>query len=1242
MARKRKDNKKWRSGPSRKKSYRKKKATQKPSQICRSNSKPNRPTKPSQQNRRKINKKKKHSFDPSISLETQSTEQIFDTRIIHDFLSERYLSEVRQVWLSCKCCTCEHPKCNMQLAKKEHEKYHDCVANDIICQFCYDFIPSENKPFCPHSHTRNMISIPVTPTCLKLGFLEQRAVALMHCYMSILIIRGHQSAMEGQVVHCQVDITDNIGDLLPFPKCYEFMAVIQQKPPNENNEIRSTVRYSVSAIQIMKALQFLIQNHSGYLNKQVLPLKKIEEMFECRQDDVAPIRVIDSYAYNNCTTSAPIILGANEDFFGPIRTLKAGEDPIWKIQSGMEESTFPWIYPTGEGGELDTKRPIPLTLRDYSKLRLMSADKRWQSDSIWTFRAMNLIQRDDLCKAVNYHVKKQFKKDRLCYNIYPSIGKAVWGTAAFWYAPRKSLRAMYATLDKPNIFMSANLQDDVEFLCHINPVRFGHIDNPNYDAIDNFSEDDYLQLVNENSALVARMCHRRMLAFEKFISDKKHPFFIDYVVTNYFFKIEFQRSGLPHLHTLLWLDNFPSIDTAEGRKKIIEFIDAFLDTSLPNKETDLEGYRLVKKKQTHIHTYTCSKGSVKVRIRRGRKFKDEETSKIIKANHLKDVNKNYLNANEIYEQVDPEKDPDLLQLLKDRKEFFERLGCRFGSPFDLANESHFRTYKEARMLTRGDRDIIIKRLTEESKRIIPYNLNFLKTFRCNHDIQVITDPWASAEYLFSYVTKDAHMEKNLVYQMSNCTCSSIMEAKSVLLKTGNAVLSHRQVEKILKRGRTEVNSLDDFVQSLTDRYIKRPSTPSVIDQITLFEFLTWFDYDRSSSINLPEILEEPLVENPHWRTDFNQPPLLKTSTLLPRIVLSCGTILIQHKEPSRISFMCRYDDSMLAIYSILSIGIAYRDPFAEFLNNKQDNDIKDLYQTLLKNRNKLIQQFSTLPGAYKVQMLNALEHLCDLNAHDFAIKPKTSFIFTGDDEDDIEDNINEDNKKISNNNTSNYKIDSNQNVINEYINDEDEEHTHSKNDIQINSPSIRTEELLTSANTQQRFLAKFFRQYLLAIMRCEENRLRLKHASKPLPFHIVVNGLAGSGKSYVISIIEQMLTDFCISESAIRNRPRRRKGLLKMAHTGKAALNILGWTIHTALGMRPDNTSTPNNAPSFKIHSLRNRLGDLILIIIDEISLVSHSLFQKVNKRLNEIFEVSDKSGAYFGNIPILLFGDLA
>lgn len=170
------------------------------------------------------------------------------------------------------------------------------------------------------------------------------------------------------------------------------------------------------------------------------------------------------------------------------------------------------------------------------------------------------------------------------------------------------LRAMYATLGKPNIFLSVNLQDDVEFLTHIDPMRFGDIENPNHQAIDHLPDDDYMQLVNENSALVARMCHRRMLAFEKFISDKEHPFFLEYVVSNYFFKVEFQRGGLPHLHTLLWLENFPSVDTLEGREKIIEFIDAFLNTSMPDEKIDPEGHHLVKKYQFHIHTFTCSNG----------------------------------------------------------------------------------------------------------------------------------------------------------------------------------------------------------------------------------------------------------------------------------------------------------------------------------------------------------------------------------------------------------------------------------------------------------------------------------------------------------------------------------------------------------------------------------------------------------------------------------------------------------
>ena len=142
-------------------------------------------------------------------------------------------------------------------------------------------------------------------------------------------------------------------------------------------------------------------------------------------------------------------------------------------------------------------------------------------------------------------------------------------------------------------------------------------------------------------------------------------------------------------------------------------------------------------------------------------------------------------------------------------------------------------------------------------------------------------------------------------------------------------------ERILKQGKTEVTGVDDFVESLTHRYVKRPLISLVIDQMTLFEYLTWFDYNQSSSVELAQICETPLQANPLWRTEFSQPPLVKMSALLPRIILSDGCVLVQHKEPTCVSFTCQYSDPMLAMYSILSIGLPYRDPIIEFLGGEQ-------------------------------------------------------------------------------------------------------------------------------------------------------------------------------------------------------------------------------------------------------------------------------------------------------------------
>jgi hypothetical protein len=84
------------------------------------------------------------------------------------------------------------------------------------------------------------------------------------------------------------------------------------------------------------------------------------------------------------------------------------------------------------------------------------------------------------------------------------------------------------------------------------------------------------------------------------------------------------------------------------------------------------------------------------------------------------------------------------------------------------------------------------------------------------------------------------------------------------------------------------------------------------------------------------------------------------------------------------------------------------------LNSVLENDVTAIHAVLLKYRNQLTASFSKLPNAYKVQMMNALEHLCDLTEHDFAIKARTSFIFNTKDDDELDDERKESVQPVTN------------------------------------------------------------------------------------------------------------------------------------------------------------------------------------------------------------------------------------
>ena len=94
--------------------------------------------------------------------------------------------------------------------------------------------------------------------------------------------------------------------------------------------------------------------------------------------------------------------------------------------------------------------------------------------------------------------------------------------------------------------------------------------------------------------------------------------------------------------------------------------------------------------------------------------------------------------------------------------------------------------------------------------------------------------------------------------------------------------------------------------------------------------------------------------------------------------------------------------------------------------------------------------------------------------------------------------------------------------------------------------------------------------------------------------------------------------------------------ILLLVRTGVAAININETTIHSGLGINAGSKLYSLNDKQRE--TLRNKLSEVRLIIIDEISMVSSVLFYQVNQRLNEIIWYSGNEP--FAGLPAIVCTD--
>ena len=128
------------------------------------------------------------------------------------------------------------------------------------------------------------------------------------------------------------------------------------------------------------------------------------------------------------------------------------------------------------------------------------------------------------------------------------------------------------------------------------------------------------------------------------------------------------------------------------------------------------------------------------------------------------------------------------------------------------------------------------------------------------------------------------------------------------------------------------------------------------------------------------------------------------------------------------------------------------------------------------------------------------------------------------------------------------------------------------------------------------------------------------HPSNKEPLCLIINGVAGTGKSYLINALRNLLQCKCAVT----------------ATTGKAAYNIRGVTVHSLLKL-PVGSRGNKDLTGQSLCRLQDSLNDIDYIIIDEYCMLGQVTFGWSDKRCKQATGFNDR---VFGGKSLILTGD--
>ncbi|XP_002733238.1 uncharacterized protein LOC100378309, partial [Saccoglossus kowalevskii] len=1156
-----------------------------------------------------------------------------------------------------------------------------------ICFTCHRKILKGRMPAEASVNNLHLQRIPQKLNCLN--SLEQHLIGLHIPFMKMLALpKGGQNGVHGPVV-CVPSSIDKTTSILPRSGPDDQMIQVKLK---RKLTYKGHYQYQfVNDSHIKNALRYLKMNNKWYNNVEyntdwTNPLSRIDEENEGNeQDNTSNLTETESQLQDDdcekeqqgmfidtCLQPVDIAQDVFDQHCGNISCVAPaeGNSPVKMLMDESNEAkSFPVLYPTGSPTFHD-KRDEKITLSRYLNTRLMNADGRFARNTDFIFYAQYLSEVQQVVSNVSIALRKgstkscsktitastlidtQSLKDILKNDEGYKFMKPIRGTPPFWQSAQKDLFAMLRQLGIPTWFCSFS-SADMRWPEMIESILNERGD---YCKTEELDWSEKCAILRNNPVTAARMFEHRFHCFlKRVILSPAEPIG---KIEDYFYRVEFQQRGSPHTHCLFWVKDAPIIDKDEDHK-VTEFVDKYISCEIPSSEQDEELFDIVNSVQKHSmrHSKTCRKQGTTCRFNFPRPPSEKTFISRIDESESNDDHESENIENDVVQPEYTDDDDDEVEgnnhqgsvgklmtndaakailtkiwnELSNTDNNFTTVDSLFTS-IALSQELFERAYSTLTKKT----SIVLKRQPNDVW-VNQYNKDLLRCWNANMDIQFVVDAYSCIVYIISYISK-AEKEMGLLLDHAQREASEEgnVDAKLAMKKLGGVYLNNRELgaqEAVyrvcnlkLKEGSRKVqfiptgenpvkmslpleilqnkcktgnlNNEDIWMTSMVDRYRNRPIEER-FDIMCLATFVSEYRVLSNS-----EVSNMGNARNRVIKLNNGLGYVLRRTRTEPAVIRYARFSLTKHPE--------KYYQSILQLF------LPYRTDFQ--LKPESFKSFEEFYQTgavkcgcsaletvkVIVDRNKAMFE-------READVIDAAERLLEkhpsLEDAWAQIHPESELErleCLGKAKDNSESDEEESVECIPD------LLEKDKNVCSTEV------YHHcgiSRDEAKI---------LLRSLNDRQCDIFYTVRKWCLS--KC--NGIHVE------PFHMFLSGGAGTGKSHLIKAIY-----YEASRILAHTVPRPDDiSVLLTAPTGVAAFNIDALTIHSTFAIAVDAKLPYQPLGEEKINTIRSKLANLQILIIDEISMVDKRLLVYVHGRLRQIKQTGDYSP--FGNVSVIAVGD--